>query len=387
LPHRFGQNAAPDIAFPTPQVGKAMKLKGLCRSADTSQPGTRIGYVTANGAHMATPALISEPQGFQSGIVGESAPIRELFDTLERVAPLMSTVLIQGETGTGKELVARTIHDNSPRRDFPFVAFNAAAIPEGLVEAELFGHVKGSFTGAIADRVGRFEVAHRGTLFIDEVSAMPLPLQAKLLRALQEREVERVGASRPIKIDARVIAASNVDLLALVKKGAFREDLYYRLNVVRVKLPSLRERPADIPVLVAHFIRLSCARNQVPRRLISPEALEQFVSYEWPGNIRQLENAVEHAVVMSGRGGEILPDMLPDELRDQAPVRRAAAVVLPAEGLNFASFITGIERDLILQCLKRTGGNKRQAAQLLQLSRTTLIDKLHRLGIHRPSAA
>jgi DNA-binding NtrC family response regulator len=328
----------------------------------------------------------NEFEGFRSEIVGESAPIRQLFDTLERVAPLMSTVLIQGETGTGKELVARTIHQNSPRRGFPFVAFNAAAIPEGLVEAELFGHVKGSFTGAISDRIGRFEMAHRGTLFIDEVSTMPAPLQAKLLRALQEREVERVGASRSIKIDTRVIAASNVDLLSLVKKGEFREDLYYRLNVVRVKLPALRERRLDIPVLVRHFLSQSFARNEVPARPMSAEALEKLVGYDWPGNIRQLENAVEHAVVMSGRAPEIQAGMLPDELLNQTSMRMSAMTV-PAEGLNFASFITEVERDVILQCLKRTGGNKRQAAILLQLSRTTLIDKLHRLGIVSVPAA
>ena len=325
--------------------------------------------------------------GFRSGIVGESQPIRDLFVTLERVAPLTSTVLIQGETGTGKELVARTIHDNSPRRGFPFVAFNAAAIPEGLVEAELFGHVKGSFTGAINDRVGRFELAHRGTLFIDEVSTMPMPLQAKLLRALQEREVERVGASRPIKIDTRVIAASNVDLLSLVKKGLFREDLYYRLNVVRVKLPPLRERRTDIPGLVEHFVAQSCERNQVPARVMTPAALDKFVRYDWPGNIRQLENAVEHSVVMSGRHTEIQSGMLPDELLQSAPPPTSASMTVPAEGLNFASFITSVERDVILQCLKRTGGNKRQAAILLQLSRTTLIDKLHRLGIQDATAA
>lgn len=335
---------------------------------------------------MPTPEALIKSPGFRSAIVGASQAIRDLFVTLERVAPLTSTVLIQGETGTGKELVARTIHDNSPRRDMPFVAFNAAAIPEGLVEAELFGHVKGSFTGAVCDRVGRFELAHHGTLFIDEVSSMPLPLQAKLLRALQEREVERVGASRSIKIDTRVIAASNVDLLALVKTGQFREDLYYRLNVVRVKLPPLRERRTDIPVLVQHFVAYACAHNQVPLRAVTDEALHMFVRYDWPGNIRQLENAVEHAVVMSGRGGDILPAMLPDELQ-AVSVPAAGSMAMPAGSFSFTSFITAIERDVILQCLKRTGGNKRQTAIHLQLSRTTLIDKLHRLGIDGAAVA
>lgn len=327
-------------------------------------------------------------EGFRSGIVGESPAIRQMFSMLERVAPLTSTVLIQGETGTGKELVARTIHDNSPRRSFPFVAFNAAAIPEGLVEAELFGHVKGAFTGAVANRMGRFEMANKGTLFIDEVASMSLPLQAKLLRALQEREVEKVGTSQPVKIDTRVIAASNVDLLSLVKKGEFREDLYYRLHVVKVKLPALRERRSDIPELVRHFIRRSCDRNRLAVMPITPAAMDKFVSYEWPGNIRQLENAVEHAVAMTGGRMDIEVAMLPDELLNRSSdLPLAASMTVPAEGINFSSFITEIERDVILQCLKRTGGNKRQAAILLQLSRTTLIDKLHRLGIDSASAA
>ena len=326
-------------------------------------------------------------EGFRSDIVGESPAIRQMFSMLERVAPLTSTVLIQGETGTGKELVARTIHDNSPRRGFPFVAFNAAAIPEGLVEAELFGHVKGAFTGAVATRMGRFEMANKGTLFIDEVASMSLPLQAKLLRALQEREIEKVGTSQTVKIDTRVIAASNADLLSLVKKGEFREDLYYRLHVVKVKLPALRERRSDIPELVRHFIRLSCSRNHLPVMAISPAAMDKFVSYEWPGNIRQLENAVEHAVAMTGGVSNIDVAMLPEELLNRSSGVSVASMTVPAEGINFSSFITEIERDVILQCLKRTGGNKRQAAILLQLSRTTLIDKLHRLGIDSASAA
>ena len=328
-----------------------------------------------------------KPEGFRSDIVGDSPAIREMFAILERVSPMTSTVLIQGETGTGKELVARTIHENSPRRGFPFVAFNAAAIPEGLVEAELFGHVKGAFTGATANRVGRFEMANRGTLFIDEVSSMSLALQAKLLRALQEREIERVGTSAPVKVDTRVIAATNVDLRALVKKGEFREDLYYRLHVVKVKLPSLRERRSDIPALVRHFIRRSCDRNRLPVMPMSSEAMEKFVSYEWPGNIRQLENAVEHAVAMTGGVSDIQADMLPEELLTRGAAVNTASMTVPAEGLNFASFITEIERDVILQCLRRTGWNKRQAAMLLQLSRTTLIDKLHRLGIDQAAAA
>ena len=313
-------------------------------------------------------------------IVGNSPAIRQVFATLELVAPMTSTVLIQGETGTGKELIARTIHHRSPRRDQNFVAFNAAAIPETLAEAELFGHVKGAFTGAVNDRVGRFELAHRGTLFIDEVASMSLPLQAKLLRALQEREVERVGASKPVKFDIRVIAASNLDLRTLVRDGKFREDLFYRLNVVPIALPPLRARREDLPLLAQHFIRKSCRANGLTPRSIGQDTLRTLMSYAWPGNIREFENAIEHAVAMSGSSKEITPDMLPMELRQPRQFGLLPDVTIPDEGINFVSVVSQLERDLILRCLEKTGGNKRQAARLLNLSRTTLIDKLQRLN-------
>jgi transcriptional regulator with GAF, ATPase, and Fis domain len=296
-------------------------------------------------------------------------------------------VLIQGETGTGKELVARTIHHNSPRRDQPFVAFNSAAIPEGLAEAELFGHVKGAFTGAVNARVGRFELADKGTLFIDEVSSMSMALQAKLLRALQEREVERVGTSKPLKINARVVAATNDDLLSLVREGKFREDLYYRLNVVRVVLPALRDRREDIPVLAQHFVQQSCEGNGLPLKTLSQGALRQLMNYTWPGNIRHLQNAIEHAVTMSGASTEILPDALPDELMAPAGLTAVTLPATPDEGINFTSTMSQVERELILRYLAKANGNKRQAARLLNLSRTTLIDKLHRLGVTDASSA
>jgi DNA-binding NtrC family response regulator len=314
-------------------------------------------------------------------IIGRSAPMQGVFSTLELVAPMNSTVLIQGETGTGKELIARTIHHNSPRRDQNFVAFNAAAIPESLAEAELFGHVKGAFTGAVNARVGRFELAHRGTLFIDEVAAMPLSLQAKLLRALQEREVERVGDSRPVKFDIRIIAATNVDLRTLVKAGTFREDLFYRLNVVPVTLPPLRARREDMPLLAQHFVQKSCMSNGLPPRAIGQGALRVLMDYSWPGNIRQFENAIEHAVAMSSNATELTVSMLPEELREPRQSGLLPPLVIPDEGLNFASMVSQLERELILRCLEKTGGNKRQAARLLQLSRTTLIDKLQRLSV------
>ena len=244
-------------------------------------------------------------------------------------------MLIQGETGTGKELVARTIHHHSPRADQRFVAFNAAAIPEGLVEAELFGHVKGAFTGAIAARVGRFELAHRGTLFIDEVSSMPLPLQAKLLRALQEREVERVGDSKPMKLDIRVIAATNADLRKLVKEGTFREDLFYRLSVIPVTLPPLRARRGDIPLLAQHMIKKSCRENNMTQKPLTQEALRVLMAYHWPGNVRQFENAMEHAVAMSLTANEIGPEALPDEIRKPTETGFNAAIAIPGRRHRF----------------------------------------------------
>jgi DNA-binding NtrC family response regulator len=313
-------------------------------------------------------------------IIGRSASMQHVFSTLELVAPMNSTVLIQGETGTGKELIARAIHYNSARRDQHFVAFNAAAIPENLAEAELFGHAKGAFTGAVQARVGRIELAHKGTLFIDEVASMTLSLQAKLLRALQEREVERVGESHAVKFDIRVIAATNVDLKKLVKEGTFREDLFYRLNVVRIPLPPLRSRREDIALLAQYFVQKSCKSNDLPPRTMSQATLRTLMSHPWPGNIRQLENAIEHAVAMSGTSSEILPSMLPDDVRSPGEVALLAPVTIPDEGLSFTSVVSQLERELILRSLEKTGGNKRQAARLLQLSRTTLIDKLHRLG-------
>jgi DNA-binding NtrC family response regulator len=314
-------------------------------------------------------------------LVGRDSTMQQLFQTLEMVAPMNSTVLIQGETGTGKELVARTIHHHSPRADQRFVAFNAGAIPEGLVEAELFGHVKGAFTGAVSARVGRFELAHRGTLFIDEVSSMPLPLQAKLLRALQEREVERVGDSKPMKLDIRVIAATNADLRKLVKDGTFREDLFYRLSVIPVTLPPLRARRGDIPLLAQHMIKKSCRENNLQQKPLTQEALRMLMAYHWPGNVRQFENAMEHAVAMSLTSAEIGPETLPDEIRKPTETGFNAAIAIPDEGIDFSSIVSKLERDLIMRCLEKTGGNKRQAARLLNLSRTTFIDKLQRLHV------
>jgi DNA-binding NtrC family response regulator len=315
------------------------------------------------------------------GIVGRSRPMRDLFQLLETVSATNSTILVTGETGTGKELVARAIHHASPRRGNQFVAINCSAIPETLLEAELFGHVRGAFTGAVGNRVGRFEQAHKGTLFLDEVGTMGAPLQMKLLRALQEREVERVGDSRTIKVDVRVIAATNSDLGRLVAEGRFREDLFYRLNVIPVKLPPLRDRKEDIPLLVHHFLGRFCRELSPPRpaMTVSQQAMRQLMAYGWPGNVRQLENALERGVALSsGRTQIELADLPPDvqELGD-APV--AGVFALPEDGIDFQEYVTNVERELIRQSLERTGGNKGRAAQLLNLKRTTLVEKLKRL--------
>ena len=314
------------------------------------------------------------------GIIGQSRVLRELFDVLETVATTTSTILVTGETGTGKELVARAIHHNSPRRDQRFVAINCSALPETLLEAELFGHVRGAFTGAVGPRVGRFEQAHKGTLFLDEIGTMSANLQAKLLRVLQEREFERVGESVPTRIDVRVIAATNSDLAKMVREGTFREDLFYRVNVIPVRLPPLRERREDIPLLVQHFCDRIGRDLDPPRQGVSfsQQAVRQLMAYEWPGNVRQLENFVERAMTLSAGRQQIDVDMLPDEVRAASAVH-AGFVTLPDEGFDLDAHIAGIERDLIDQSLERSGGNKRKAAAILGLKRTTLVEKLKRL--------
>lgn len=315
------------------------------------------------------------------GIVGRSRPMRDLFQLLETVSVTNSTILVSGETGTGKELVARAIHHNSPRRGNQFVAINCSAIPETLLEAELFGHVRGAFTGAVGNRVGRFEQAHKGTLLLDEVGTMSGPLQMKLLRALQEREVERVGDSRTIKVDVRVIAATNSDLTKLVAAGKFREDLYYRLNVIPVRLPPLRDRREDIPLLVQHFLDRFCRELGPPRptMTVSQQAMRRLMAYEWPGNVRQLENALERAVALSAGRTQIELADLPPDLQELSDVPSSGVFSLPEDGIDFHEYVENVERELIRQSLERTGGNKGRAAQLLNLKRTTLVEKLKRM--------
>jgi DNA-binding NtrC family response regulator len=326
----------------------------------------------------------ADPNGWRKRLVGGSEALQRVANTIELIANRRSTVLILGETGTGKEIVARAIHDASQRAAMPMIPVNCGAIPNNLIEAELFGHVKGAFTGATAARIGRFEQAHRGTLFLDEIADVPLDLQAKLLRALQEREFQRVGSSETIRVDVRVIAATNIALLERVRQGKFREDLYYRLHVVPIHIPPLRDRPEDIPGLVRHFIKRICHQERLPAKSVPPDALAELVRYPWPGNVRQLENTIEMAIVLSGDRAVLCSDdfQLTRAAGTRQPVQVTAdqLVPLPEEGLDFEAVINRIELNLLEQALRRSHGNKKAAAEILQLKRTTLAAKLKSLG-------
>ena len=327
-------------------------------------------------------------------MVGKSAPMRALFQLIETVAPTTATILITGETGTGKEMVARAIHQTGTRHRQRFVALNVSAIPETLLDAELFGHARGAFTGAVAMRQGRLEQADNGTLFLDEVGTMPMALQMKLLRVLQEREFERIGDTRTIKVDVRIVAATNADLLKMVKEGTFREDLYYRLNVIAVHLTPLRERPEDIPLLVQRFLekyareqgsevkdqRTRGAPAREPRSpiTVAQEAMRRLMGFPWPGNVRQLENAIERALALIGVRTQIEASDLPPDVQAITEVV-TPPLDLPAEGVDLPAIVLQIEKSLIERALARTGNNKGAAARLLSLKRTTLVEKLKRM--------
>ena len=322
-------------------------------------------------------------------IIGSSSAIERTIEVIRLVGMRRATVLITGETGTGKEVVARALHLASPRAHLPMVAVNCNALPESLIEAELFGHVKGAFTGAIQQRVGRFEQAHRGTLFLDEVGDLPLDVQAKLLRVLQEREFQRVGSSETIQVDVRLIAATNVNLAERVRRGRFREDLFYRLNVVPVSTPPLRERPEDIPLLARHFLEKICRVEEIPEPELAPDTLANLQARPWPGNVRQLENAVETAVALSGGRGVLDPSDFPigsDMVQAPPQVQAGASVPVPELGLDFERTIGRIERQIIEDTLRKTNGNKSAAASMLGLKRTTLAAKLRSLAAGGESA-
>jgi len=309
-------------------------------------------------------------------MAGKSAPMRALFQLIETIAPTAATILITGETGTGKEMVARAIHQTSPRHRGRFVALNVSAIPETLLDAELFGHARGAFTGAVAMRQGRLEQADGGTLFLDEVGTMPMPLQMKMLRVLQEREFERIGDTRTIKVDVRIVAATNADLSKMVKDGTFREDLYYRLNVIPVHIAPLRERIEDIPLLVQTFVEKFAPDREVT---VSQDAMRRLMAYGWPGNVRQLENAIERAIAVSGSRPQIEVGDLPADLQATGEALTKPVVELPAGGIDLPVLIAQIEKDMIERALARTEQNKGAAARLLGLKRTTLVEKLKRL--------
>ena len=321
----------------------------------------------------------SKSESWRSLLVGESRAMQAVIETIRLIGGRRCTVLIGGETGTGKEMAARALHLASPRAGQPMVAVNCSALPENLQEAELFGHVKGAFTGAIQTRVGRFEQAHKGTLFLDEIADMPLELQAKLLRVLQDREIQRLGSSETIKVDVRVIAATNVNLLERVRQGRFREDLYYRLNVVPLEMPPLRKRESDIPLLVEHFVKKICQLEGIPVKKVTPEAMNRLQRCSWPGNVRQLENAVEMALAMSGDREILFASdfgLKPAGSLKVVPFD-AAAIPFPApETMDFETAVNQFERTMLERALQKTAGNKTAAAELLGLKRTTLIMKL-----------
>ncbi len=319
-----------------------------------------------------------------SNLKGSSAPMQNIYRLIGAVANKTSTVLIQGETGTGKELIARAIHYSGPRKDHPMVSVNCGAIPSNLLEDELFGHVKGAFTNALQHRIGRFEQANHGTLFLDEISNMPMDLQVKLLRVLQEREFEKVGSTATIRVDVRILAATNADLLESVSNGSFREDLYYRLNVIPIRVPPLRERCEDIPELVIHFTRKYCSDQRLPLKRIASDAMKFLMAYDWPGNIRQLQNSVEMAVALSGDRPVL--DVADFPVVSGIAVESAPYpnIEIPEDGIHFNTMISDLERRLILQSLQASGGNKKKAASLLHLKRTTFVEKLRRMGMDSP---
>ncbi len=323
-------------------------------------------------------ANLNEKYGFEN-ILGQSDVLLQVLDTAARAARTSSTVLIRGETGTGKELLARAIHFNSSRRDRPLVTINCGTIPGELLESELFGHVKGSFTGAISNKKGKVETAHGGTLFLDEIGEMPLLLQVKLLRLIQEGEIEKIGSEGGIRVDVRIIAATHRNLQAMIDDGTFREDLYYRLAVIPLTMPPLRERPEDIPELVQHFFLKSKARNQREDLSMPAVLVPYFTRYRWPGNIRELENVLERIVVLA-RGNEVTIQDLPESLHRERSGLDALEIDLPREGIS----LEAVEKELILKALTKCHWNQTHAARYLDVSRKRLLYRIEKHGIQKP---
>ncbi|MFZ2446679.1 MAG: sigma-54 dependent transcriptional regulator [Syntrophobacteraceae bacterium] len=315
-------------------------------------------------------------------LIGQSAPMQALYRVIRRVAKADSTVLVTGESGTGKELIANAIHYYSNRRDMPFVPINCGAIPEELLESELFGHEKGAFTGALKERRGRFELAHKGTVFLDEIGEMSPKLQVKLLRFIQETKFQRIGGARTIEVDVRILAATNKDLEKAVAGNEFREDLFYRLNVIPIHVAPLRERDGDIPVLIQHFLKQHCQKKNIPFKTMSRPAIESLQLYDWPGNVRELENVMERLVILTEHD-EIQVHDLPKRMQiaQQIEIRK---IELGEEGINLKETLDELENRLILDALQKAGGVKNKAAKLLGLNRTTLIEKMKKKQIDFP---
>lgn len=315
-------------------------------------------------------------------LIGQSPAMQNLYRIIRRVSKTDSTVLITGESGTGKELIANAIHFQSDRRDMPFVPINCGAIPEELLESELFGHEKGAFTGAFKERRGRFELAHRGTVFLDEIGEMSPKLQVKLLRFLQETKFQRVGGSRTVEVDVRILAATNKDLEKAVAESEFREDLFYRLNVIPIHVPPLRDREGDIPLLVQHFLREHCQKKDISAKRMARAAVESLQQYEWPGNVRELENVIERLVILTDND-EIQVSDLPRRMQIQQPLE-VKAIDLGEDGINLKETLDELENKLILDALQRCGGVKNKAAKMLGLNRTTLIEKMKKKQLEFP---
>jgi transcriptional regulator with PAS, ATPase and Fis domain len=319
---------------------------------------------------------LNEEYGFHD-IIGQSSKMREVFDLVDKVADCDSTILINGETGTGKGLVAKAIHQKSRRIDKPYISINCGAIPENLLESELFGHVRGAFTGATSSKQGKFELADGGTILLDEIGDMSSDLQVKVLKVLEEGEFEQVGGSKTIKVDVRIIAATHRDLCEEVQKGNFREDLYYRLYVIPLLLPSLKDRKSDIPYLVSYFINQSNQKNDRQVNGVAEDAMAMMMSHSWPGNVRELKNMIERMVVLKGEGKITVAD-LPGELKKAHPCEPTSTIEISDEGICLNSAVTEFEKALILQSLEKTKWVKNKAAKLLHLNRTTLVEKIKR---------
>jgi DNA-binding NtrC family response regulator len=381
--HRVSHSVRVILCDPSMGVEQAIALAK--RGAFDVVDEDRLNRVLARcvEASQATAAVPRTREPWLTLLIGESPRIQSIAELIRLIANRRCTVLITGETGTGKEVVAKAIHQAGNRSQHPLVSVNCSALPEPLLEAELFGHVKGAFTGAVASRLGRFEQAHRGTLFLDEIGDMPHSVQAKLLRVLQEREFQRLGSSESVRVDVRIIAATNVDLVDRMRQGSFREDLYYRLNVLPIKIPSLRERPGDVSLLARHFIEKVCHEEGIPAKVASYDVLEKLSRHDWPGNVRQLENAVEMAVALSGERRELWPGDFPLPSRlsaRQINGDRQPFIAVPDQGLDFERTVGRIEKQLLDQALHKTNGNKKAAAEMLRLKRTTLSAKLKTLS-------